>query len=91
MHLLQPRRAVLLVLNQKISKILRDVLVLRVHEGQRVSDIAHTAGSADSVNIIVNVGRQIEVDHLRHVGDIQTTGSNIGGDQDGGSASTEHF
>jgi hypothetical protein len=65
------------VLGEQIKELPRDVLVLLVHEGQGVSHIAHATGSADAMYVVVDVVGQIVVDDLRHVGNVETAGSDV--------------
>lgn len=67
-----------------------NVSVLRLGE-QRCGDaeVAGAAGTTNLVHVLVNVGRQVKVDDVRDVGDIQTTGSDRCRNQDGGLACAE--
>jgi hypothetical protein len=72
----------LLVLNQQLSEIFPNVVVLLVEERQRVTDVAHAPRAADAVDIVVDVGRKVEVDHVSHVGNVKSAGGNICGHKD---------
>lgn len=39
--------------------------------------IAHTSRTADTVNVLLNVAGQIEINNMLHIADIQTSGSNL--------------
>mmetsp|Transcript_45102 Transcript_45102/g.78750 ORF Transcript_45102/g.78750 Transcript_45102/m.78750 type:complete len:324 (-) Transcript_45102:1100-2071(-) len=85
-HALKPLGHLLVVLREELDQLLGDVAVLVVHQGQRVTHVADTAGTTNAVHVVVNVGGQVEVDHLCDIGNIQTSGRHIGGYEDGGAA-----
>ena len=41
------------------------------------------------MNVIIDIGGQIVINNLRHIRDIESPGSHIGSDQDGGTARFE--
>mmetsp|Transcript_23476 Transcript_23476/g.65168 ORF Transcript_23476/g.65168 Transcript_23476/m.65168 type:complete len:498 (-) Transcript_23476:1400-2893(-) len=77
-HLVQPLRNFLLVLVEHVTEFADDSRVLLVHERKRVTGVTRTSGTTDSVHVVVNVGGQIEIDHLGNIGDVQPTTGNIG-------------
>lgn len=58
-------------------------------ESSRQTLLASTTGTTDAVHVVVNVLGQVIVDHVGHVGDVQTTRSNISGHQDAALAAAE--
>ncbi|KAJ6445392.1 DNA-directed RNA polymerases I, II, and III subunit RPABC4 [Purpureocillium lavendulum] len=59
----------------QLQIILRD-------ETQGDTGLAGTGGTTDTVNVRLGVGGQIVIEHHVHLGDIETTGGHVGGDQD---------
>ena len=51
--------------------------------------VSSTSGSADAVDIVVDVGGEIKVDNVHDVGDIKTTGGNVSGNEDPNPANLE--
>ena len=76
-HALQPLGHLLVVLLHQLDQLPRNVAILVVHKRKCVADVTHTTSSADAVHVVVDVGGQVEVDHLGDVGDIQASGSNV--------------
>src|SRR5690606_19195792 len=50
-------------------------------EGERLARTAGAAGTADAVDIVLRVGRNIEVEDVAHVRNIEATGGDIRGDE----------
>ena len=71
------------VLRKQIKELPGNVLVFLVHEGEGVPDVADTAGTSDTMHVVIDVVGQVVVDHLGDVRDIETAGSDVGGDEDG--------
>jgi len=69
------------ILREQIKELPRNVLVLLVHQRQGVPDVADTAGTSDAVHVVVDIVREVVVDHLSHVGDVQPTGRDVCGDE----------
>ena len=88
-HLAEPLGALLVVLLEQLAKFTGDVAVLLVDEGKGGTSVTSTTGTANPVDVVVNVARKVVVDNLRDVGDVQTTTSNIGGTHDGSVAALE--
>ena len=59
------------------------------HDRYGFSARAHAAGAARAVEIIVGAGREIYVDDVADAFDIQSTGSDIGGDQEWDASAAE--
>lgn len=53
-----------------------------VIERQGPPSVPAATGSTDTVDILVNVVREVKVDHMLHIWNIQTPGSYRGGHQD---------
>jgi len=43
----------------------------------------------DAVDVVVNISGEVEVDHVDHVGDVETARRNVRSHQDGRAASAE--
>src|SRR6185437_15543550 len=54
-----------------------------IDEGQRLAGLTDTASTADAVDVVLHVVRDIEVDDVRDVVHIDTASSNVCGHQDG--------
>jgi len=65
------------VLRKQIKELPGNVLVLLVHEGEGVPDVTDTAGTSDTMHVVIDVVGQVVVDHLGHVGDVETAGSHV--------------
>lgn len=63
---------ILLSLNEQLDEVPREASVGVVEEGSGHAEVTHTAGTTDAVDVLLHVGRQIEVDHVTHVGNVQT-------------------
>merc|ERR1711963_880973 len=79
----EPVRNLLVGLVKNLDQILHDVRVLLVDHGGGNTIMSSTTGTTNAVNIIVDVMREIIVDHMEDVVDIQTTSSHISGDENG--------
>ena len=73
-HGLEPAGQLLVALHQQLDQVLDQVAVLLVEEGCGEAEVAHAAGSADAVDVLLHVPGQVEVDDVLHVGDVQTSG-----------------
>ncbi len=40
-----------------------------------------TTGAADAMDVVLGAARQIEVDHMGHIADVDTACSDVGGDE----------
>mmetsp|Transcript_45103 Transcript_45103/g.78754 ORF Transcript_45103/g.78754 Transcript_45103/m.78754 type:complete len:649 (-) Transcript_45103:3-1949(-) len=88
-HALKPLGHLLVVLREELDQLLGDVAVLVVHQGQRVTHVADTAGTTNAVHVILHSEREGVVDHILHLGNVETSGGHISGDQQGNLASLE--
>lgn len=62
---------ILLGLDQQLHEVAREAAIGVVEEGGGNTEVAHTAGTTDTVHVLLHVGRQVEVDHVTHVGYVQ--------------------
>ncbi len=69
--------AYLIGLHDKLDQVLGQVPVLLVEERGGQPEVAHPAGSADAVDVLVDVRREVKVDDVLHVGDVQTASSHL--------------
>jgi hypothetical protein len=76
---------------EELEQVTDNTAVATVEEGSGDTGVTSTTGTTDTVDVVVNVGGQIVVDDVGHVGDIETTGSNSSGNQDGATAVTEEL
>lgn len=67
---------------EKLEELADDTTVATVEESSSNTGVASTAGTTDTMNVVINVGGEIVVDNVGDVGNIQTTGSNSSGNQD---------
>merc|ERR1719474_452361 len=70
-HGLQPAGQLLVALHNQLHQVLGEVPVLLVEEGSGQTKVAHSASSPDSVDVLLNVSRHVEVDHVLHVGNVE--------------------
>ena len=76
-HALQPCRDFLLGLDQQLAQVTDDVLVLVIEEASGETQVAHTPGTSNAVDVLPDVGWQVKVDDMLHVGDVKTTRRNL--------------
>lgn len=86
---LQPIRNLLIRLLEQIKQLADDVLVVAVEERGRDTGVASTASTTDTVDVVVNVRREIVVDDVGDVGNVETTSGDGSSDHDGRAARTE--
>jgi len=79
---IKPTGDFLICFTKKFDKVTNEVLVTAVEEGGGTTRVPGAASTADTVDIVIDVGRKIKVDDVGNVGDIETTSSNCGGDHD---------
>lgn len=63
--------------------------VLVVEEGRGTTNVSSATGTTDAMNVVVNVGGKVVVDNVHDVGDVEATGGDGGGDEDGANTGTE--
>lgn len=63
---------ILLSFNKQLNQIPSEPAVGIVEEWSGYPEVTHPASTTDTVDVLLHVGRQVEVDHVTHVGDIQT-------------------
>ncbi len=62
----------------RTSNALNIQILIATHEGEGYALLAGAAGAADAVDVIVVGLRDLEIDHVSHVGDIKSASRNIG-------------
>ena len=67
----------LLRFDEQFQQIAHDVGVLVIEERSCETDVAYATGSADSVDVLVDVAWKIEVDHVTHVWNVKTSSCNL--------------
>ena len=85
----KPTRNLLVRLTQELDEVADDVAVATVEERGSDTDVAGTASTTDTVDVVVDVRGQVVVDDVRDVRDIETTSSNGSSDKDGRATRTE--
>uniref|UniRef100_A0A6B0UQZ3 Putative secreted protein n=1 Tax=Ixodes ricinus TaxID=34613 RepID=A0A6B0UQZ3_IXORI len=70
-----------LLANQVLNPLVQLHVILG-HKGYSFPRPPRTRSSAHTVNVVLGVRRDVEVDHAVHVWNIQTSAGNIGGNQD---------
>ena len=82
-HGLKPGGQLLVGLDQQLNQVLDKVPVLLIEEAGGKAQVTHTTGSTNTVNILLHISRQVKVDDMLHIGDIQTSSSYSSGHYDG--------
>lgn len=80
-HLLLARILLQLLPDQFLDSLVVLHVILR-NETDGVSRATGTRRSADTMNIILSIARDVEVQHKVHVGNIKATRCHVGGDED---------
>jgi len=90
---LKELRNLLLGLNEDLAEVLAEVVVAVVEERGSLALIADTRGTANAVDVLRDAsmlgGRQVVVDDVLDVGNIETTGTHTSSDHDGATTSAE--
>ncbi|ROW15354.1 hypothetical protein VPNG_02370 [Cytospora leucostoma] len=80
----------LVSLLEKVDQLTHDTPIAAVEECGGDTSVTSTAGTTNTVHVVVDVGGQVVVHNVGDVGNIETTGSNSSCDQDGATSVTEH-
>ena len=88
---LKEGRNLLVSLLEELKKLTDDTTVATVEESSGNTSVSGTTGTTDAVNIVINIGREIVVDDVGDVGNIQTTSSDSSSDQNGAATVAEHL
>ncbi|ROV91474.1 hypothetical protein VSDG_07154 [Cytospora chrysosperma] len=88
---LEEGRNLLVGLLEKVNQLPHDTPIAAVEERGRDTSVTSTAGTTDTVHVVVDVSGQIVVHDVGDVGNIETTGSNSSCDQDGATGVSEHL
>ena len=86
---LEPSRGLLVCLTKKLDEVANDVLVAAVEEGGGNTSVTSATSTADTVNIVVDVGGKVVINDMGNIGDIETASSHSGGNHDGSATLTE--
>ncbi|GMT32237.1 hypothetical protein PFISCL1PPCAC_23534, partial [Pristionchus fissidentatus] len=78
-------------LGQQTQQIAGDASVLVVEEGGGDASVSASAGSSDSVNVLIRVIGQVEVHHVSNVRNVQSTGGHCSSDEHVALAGTEEL
>jgi hypothetical protein len=76
---------------QEINQITNNTSVATVEESCRDTCVTSTTSTTNSVNVVIDVGWEIIVDDVGDIGNVKTTSSNSGGDQDWATTVSEHL
>ena len=85
----QPRGYLLVRLPKELDEVTNDVAVTPIEEGSGDSDITRTSSTADTMDIVIDVRREIVIDDVGDVGNIQPTGCDSCSNQNGSAAGSE--
>uniref|UniRef100_A0A182JJJ6 Uncharacterized protein n=1 Tax=Anopheles atroparvus TaxID=41427 RepID=A0A182JJJ6_ANOAO len=88
-HLLQEAGDLLSRLGEQPHQPVGDVAVLLVEERGGRTEVAHAPGTPNAVHVLLHLRRQVEVDHLLDVGNVETAGGNGRRHQDRAAAAAE--
>lgn len=83
---IQPVGYLLFRFDQQIHHAARQIPVAIVEKRRGQTQITHTTRTSDTVDVLLDVGRQIEIDHVLDVGDVETASGHRRGHQNGGVA-----
>jgi len=74
-HLLEEAGNLLIRFDQQLHQIGANVAILVVEEARRDSQVTHAAGTTDSMHILLDIRRQIVIDDVLNVRNVQTASS----------------
>ena len=74
---LQPLREFLIRLHNEFDQIFGQVSVLVIEERRGQAQVAHSAGSSDAVNVLLDVRGHVEVDDVLDVWNVESSCSNL--------------
>lgn len=74
---------------EQLHQVANNTAVVAVEKGSGNASVAGTASTTNAVDIVVNVRGQVIVDNVRDIGNVQTTGSNSSGNENGAVAVAE--
>jgi hypothetical protein len=76
---------------KKLEKVTNDTSIAAVEESSGDTSVSGTSSTTDTVNVVIDVGGEIVVDNVLDVGDIETTGCDSSGNEDGATSRAEHL
>lgn len=88
---LKEGRNLLIGLLEKVKELADNTTVATVEEGGSNTSVSSTAGTTNSVDVIVDISGKVVVDDVGDVGDIKTTSSNSSSHQDGAASVAEEL
>jgi hypothetical protein len=88
---LEERGDLLVGLLEKFHKFSDNSTVATVEESSGNTSVSSTAGTTNTMDVVVNVGREIIVDDVGDVGNIETTSSHSSSDEDGATTVSEEL
>ncbi len=80
---MHPTRHLLLGLDQQVDQVPQKPSVLIGVKRRCAANVADAACAPDAMNVLLNVVREIVIDHMSHIRDVQATRSNSCGNKDG--------
>lgn len=88
---LKEGRNLLVGLLEELKKLTDDTTVATVEESSGDTSVAGTTGTTNTMDVVIDIGREIVVDDVGNVGNIQTTSSDSSGNQNGATTVAEHL
>ncbi len=85
----EPRGHLLVGLGKDLLELVRDAVVLLTEERRGKTLLTGPTRTTDPVHVVVDVGRQVIVDDVRDMGDIESTGGHVRGDKEWSSGGLE--
>ncbi|KAF3062751.1 hypothetical protein CFAM422_010726 [Trichoderma lentiforme] len=88
---LKEGRDLLVGLLEKVNELADNTTVAAVEEGGSNTSVSSTAGTTNSVDVIIDISGKVVVDDVGDVGNIKTTSSNSSSHQDGAASVAEEL
>lgn len=88
---LKEGRNLLVSLLEELKKLADDTTVATVEESSGNTSVSGTTGTTDTMDVVIDISREIVVDDVGDVGNIQTTSSDSSGDQNRAATVAEHL
>ena len=64
-------------LQDEFNQVFGEVAVFVIEEGGGETQVTHTTRTTDAMNVLLDVGGQVEVDDVLDVRDVETTSGNL--------------
>jgi hypothetical protein len=84
-------RDFLMSLLQEVDEVTDNATIATIEERSGEPSVASTTSTANTMNIVVNVGWEVIVDNVGDIRDVKTTSSNCGGNEDRATTVAEHL